>query len=139
MKLNKTSCKTLMRHIQGLLYIHRRRVAHRDLSGPNIMVDSIALYPDGVHPDPFWNYLLPDKFVLAKSRKRSEVGGVRYYFVDFGISSYFEDPLQPRLVTGIDGIDEDVLERDLTRPYDPFAVDIFSLGNTYKGLFRVSW
>ncbi|KAL5513661.1 hypothetical protein ACEPAH_4060 [Sanghuangporus vaninii] len=122
--------------LEGLLYMHRRRVAHRDLTGANIMMDARDLFPDGVHPDPLWSALLHDRYVVARSLRRSDVKTVKYYFIDFGISSYFDDPLEPRLVTGIDGRDQEVPELDLERPYDPFAVDVYTLGNTYNELFR---
>ncbi|KAL5492866.1 hypothetical protein ACEPAI_4314 [Sanghuangporus weigelae] len=125
--------------LEGLLYMHRRRVAHRscrDLTGANIMMDARDLFPDGVHPDPLWSALLHDRFDVARSLRRIDVKTVKYYFIDFGISSYFDDPLEPRQVTGIDGRDQEVPELDLKKPYDPFAVDVYTLGNTYRELFR---
>ena len=71
----------------------------------------------------------------AKPLRRSDVKGVRYYIIDFGISSYFKDPVAPRLVTGPDGLDNEVPELHREAPYDPFPVDIFILGNMYKKLF----
>lgn len=52
------------------------------------MYDAEKLYPEGYHP---W---LPD-FTMDVSRlapfiSRTAAGGVKYYIVDFGISSYFE-------------------------------------------------
>ncbi|KAL5536407.1 hypothetical protein ACEPAF_229 [Sanghuangporus sanghuang] len=122
--------------LEGLIYLHRRHVAHRDLSSSNIMIDASEMFPDGVHPDPLWCDLHPDHLVPARFLRRTQLKKVTYYFIDFGISSHFEDPREPRLVTGIDGRDREVPERHLTEPYDPFPVDVFSLGNTYKRLFR---
>lgn len=110
----------------------------KDLTDSNILMDGREMYPDGAHPDPLWNDLLPDRYLKARSLRRSDVKHLKYYFIDFGISSYFDGACEPRLVTGIDGRDQGVPELDLEKLYDPFLVDIFTLGNTYERLFRVS-
>ena len=100
-------------------------------------MDAMELYPDGHHPDPLWDDLLPDQYVNARSLRRRDVQNIKYYFIDFGISSQFNDVSGPRLVKGIDGRDQEVPELDLKIPYNPFPVDIFTLGNTYGRLVRV--
>ena len=57
---------------------------------------------------------------------------IRYYFVDFGISVKFPADLEPKRTVGIIGLDRDAPELSNTRPYDPFRVDIFILGNVFK-------
>lgn len=71
----------------------------------------------------------------AKPKKRSDVGTVAYYITDFGESSHFEDMTTPHLVTGDFAQDKDVPELSEEIPYDPFPVDVFTLGMVYKRNF----
>ena len=95
-------------------------------------MDAEPLYPKGFHP------IKPvadaSGIRLAHTRRRRDVGGVRYYFIDFGISSKFS-PEEPRQVVGIFGQDNEVPELSKTEPYDPFKVDVFILGNLFKRAF----
>jgi len=62
--------------------------------------------------------------------------GVKYYFIDYGISSYFPPGSQERLVLGTEGREQDVPELSDEVPYDPFKVDIFTIGNVFQQSFR---
>ncbi|KAI0088667.1 hypothetical protein BDY19DRAFT_891112 [Irpex rosettiformis] len=116
--------------LEGLVYMHARGVAHRDCSVRNIMMDATALYPKGFHP--VRTSLLPDASGKAPRRSRSSAY-IRYYYIDYGISSYFDPSVeQDRNVLGIDGIDREVPELSSTVPYDPFKVDVFLIGNLFK-------
>lgn len=95
----------------------------------NLMFDSSAIYPQGHHP--IFESFLPDFITAAPQLSRTAAGGVKYYFVDFGMSSYFP-PDVPRLVIGDKGRDQEVPELSQTRPYDPFMVDIFVVGNVFR-------
>jgi len=105
----------------------------RDCSDANIMMDATHMYPLGFHPvrDRFLN----DVSTRAPVIPRSELG-VKYYFVDFGISSYFPLGSQGGLVYGTAGRDQDVPELSDEIPYDPFKVDIFTIGNVFRKLFH---
>ncbi|KAH8115230.1 kinase-like domain-containing protein [Phellopilus nigrolimitatus] len=117
--------------LEGLVYMHSQNVAHRDLSDANIMMDGRSLFdPDGFHP--CQQHLTARDLSKAKPRSRNDVGRVKYYFTDFGISTYFGDENEPRLVIGNVAQDEDVPELSLFIPYDPFRVDAFTLGMTFK-------
>ncbi|PSR84479.1 hypothetical protein PHLCEN_2v5437, partial [Hermanssonia centrifuga] len=114
--------------IQGLVFMHEQRVAHRDCSEKNIMMDADSLFPKGYHP--VRSHHLPDASALAPQRWRAK-GHIKYYYVDFGISVHLPtDP--PKLVVGGYGRDQDVPELSFDVPYDPFKVDIFILGNMFK-------
>ncbi|KZV68701.1 hypothetical protein PENSPDRAFT_609719 [Peniophora sp. CONT] len=118
--------------LEGLVFMHDQGVAHRDCCMGNIMMDASEMYPDGFHPVHMDD--LPDGFTPARSRPRSQVA-IRYYFIDYSISTVFA-PGQPRgLVTGTDGRDQDVPELSDIKPYDPFAVDIFLIGNLLRMSF----
>lgn len=91
------------------------------------MMDGRPLFPRGHHPVRI-DYT-PDAIFDAPFLTRQD-HPVRYYFIDFGISSYFKTGEAP-LVTGTKGRDKEPPELSDTLPYDPFPLDIFILGNVY--------
>lgn len=97
------------------------------------MLDGTPLYPDGFHP--VAKYLLPSGQEEASYIHRADVPSVRYYITDFGISTRFQDSSVPCLVAGMNAQDKDVPELSDFIPYDPFAVDIWTLGSVYKRHF----
>ncbi|KAL5513751.1 hypothetical protein ACEPAH_4151 [Sanghuangporus vaninii] len=115
--------------LEGLVFMHEHGVAHRDCSSINIMMDGDPIYPKGFHPS---LPMLDASGKIARPRRRRNAQGVKYYFVDFGISSRFDGTEETRLVTGRDGLDKDVPELHQSVPYDPFLVDIFILGNLFR-------
>ncbi|KAI5118852.1 hypothetical protein M0805_008128 [Coniferiporia weirii] len=125
--------------LEGLVYMHRRRVAHCDLSYLNIMMDGSSLYPSGFHPDPSWQLMLPDFSDLAEHRLRIDTGGIKYFIIDYDISAYYENPDEPPLAYGDDGLDRELPELKWGRPYDPFPGDVFTLGNVYKKFFTTQY
>ena len=97
------------------------------------MMDAPAMYPKGFHP--VATDLKPDMRSSAPHRSRfTNPRPVKYYYVDFGISSQFtpEQDHTSRLVVGTDGLDDQVPELSRDVPYDPFKVDVFILGNYFK-------
>ncbi|EPQ58920.1 hypothetical protein GLOTRDRAFT_35157 [Gloeophyllum trabeum ATCC 11539] len=102
-----------------------------DCSGPNIMMDGHPLYPEGWHP--VRRTLSPDALREVKPLQRIDTP-VRYYFVDFGLSTRFR-PGERHIVVGGKGRDQDVPELSRIIPYDPFKVDIFTLGHLYQTEF----
>lgn len=95
-------------------------------------MDADRMYPRGFHP--VKDTLLYDLRTPAPVIPRRDVG-VKYYFVDYGISSYFPTGSGPRLVLGRDGRDQDVPELSDEVPYDPFKVDIFTIGGVLRREF----
>jgi hypothetical protein len=106
---------------------------YRDCSPKNISFDATHMYPLGFHP--VHDVLLDDVTTFAPVIPRLETG-VKYYFVDYGISSYFPAGSQRELVFGIAGRDQDVPELSNSVPYDPFKVDIFTIGNVLRREFQ---
>ena len=88
------------------------------------------MYPLGFHP--VHTSSLADSTTFAPMITRLEAG-VKYYFVDYGISSYFPPGSRREPVLGIAGRDQDVPELSNNVPYDPFKVDIFTIGNVIRG------
>ncbi|TDL26470.1 hypothetical protein BD410DRAFT_715779 [Rickenella mellea] len=120
----------VLQTLEGLVFMHEQGVAHRDCTGTNVMMDGNLLFPNGFHP--LQQMSDPINLRLLQPLRRSDVSSVKYYFIDFGLSTYFEDNDTPRLVLGDVAQDHDVPELSCTVPYDPFPVDVFTLGNMYK-------
>ncbi|KAF8490400.1 hypothetical protein JB92DRAFT_1306645 [Gautieria morchelliformis] len=120
---------------EGLLFMHRHHVAHRDCSGPNIMMDGTKLYPDGFHPmQPWWT---PNRLRRAKHRTRTE-RPPKYYLTDFGLSRRYDPKAGPGLELPIRGNDKTVPEFQGNGYYqasDPFATDVYYIGNEIKTRF----
>ena len=105
----------------------------RDYSTNNIMLDGSPLYSSGflaIEPTRDRSGLRP-----SNPRYRYESPPVKYYVIDFGLSTLFGDDSGSRLVTGTFAQDQDVPELSKTIPYDPFLVDVFTLGNLFKQTF----
>ncbi|KAJ7933892.1 kinase-like domain-containing protein [Mycena leptocephala] len=125
---------------EGLQFMHQHRVAHRDFNATNVMMDGQHLFPDGFHPQ---NPSYTPAYQKAKHYTRTQ-RPVKYYFIDFGLSSKFE-PGQDTRVYPIEGGDKSVPEfpfrdarRDpMTKIYalDPFPTDIYCLGNLIRTEF----
>lgn len=90
-------------------------------------MDGIPLYPRGHHPVRLW--LAPDgkKDVHPLSRTDHPV---RYYFIDFGISSRFKYGESP-FVLGTQGRDK-APELSKRVSYNAFRVDVWMLGRVYE-------
>ncbi|THH15986.1 hypothetical protein EUX98_g9373 [Antrodiella citrinella] len=114
--------------LEGLAFIHSHGVAHRDCSTMNIMMDARPLYPDDHHPQQ--THLSPDTKRSARHLSRLE-HPVKYYYIDWGMSSYFSDGDSP-YVLGAKGADQDPPELSNVHPYDAFMLDIFILGHLYE-------
>lgn len=93
-------------------------------------MDGTPLYPDGfLNADPFFD---GSGLRFAKPLRRSDVLQVKYYIIDFGLSTLFQDPNSPSLVTGDYAQDPDVPELSDKIPYNAFPVDVFTLGNLFR-------
>ena len=100
----------------------------RDCPVLNIMMDADPLYPKGFHPAS--TVLDASGTRVTHPRRRRDAGGVRYYFIDFGVSTHFEGP-GPHRVTGVVCRDPTPPELSRTIPYDPFKLDVYLLGNHF--------
>ncbi|KIO26729.1 hypothetical protein M407DRAFT_243622 [Tulasnella calospora MUT 4182] len=109
--------------LKGLVFLHEHEVAHRDCAMDNIMLDARALLPNGWHPQSF--YVSRDSQKLLRIPPIREAGGVRYYFIDFGIST-----LGQNMTTGTLG-QEPAPELSADVPYDPYKLDVYILGMAY--------
>ncbi|KAG8998060.1 hypothetical protein FRB90_012389 [Tulasnella sp. 427] len=111
--------------LEGLVFMHENKVAHRDCAWGNIMMDGRRLFPLGWHPQR-WEFYPDGKAMRGSDPSRTSVGGVRYYFIDFGISTKDQDEVQ-----GVFG-QEASPELSETVPYDPYKLDVYILGKAYE-------
>ncbi|OCB90757.1 hypothetical protein A7U60_g2001 [Sanghuangporus baumii] len=118
--------------LEGISFMHYKNVAHRDCSDLNIMLDGTAMFPEGFHP--IRQIMNRSSTTLARYKSRSNSSGVKYYFIDFGLSTRFDDTDGVRSVTGR-RCQVQVPELSDKVPYDPFAVDIYLLGDAYMKHF----
>ncbi|VDB85840.1 unnamed protein product [Peniophora sp. CBMAI 1063] len=119
-------------YLEGLVFQHEKGVAHRDCSAKNLLVDASSLYPNGHHPTKL--DFSPDYSKVVRPLPRSK-HKVHYYYVDFGISSHIPPGSASALVTGIFGRNQKVPELSDTVPYDPYKVDVFSMGQVFEQAF----
>lgn len=94
------------------------------------------LYPEGHHPcDP--NYSLTASYVSKGLRRRDVArhNPVKYYFIDFEVTSRFDPSIKNPLIMLCFGQDKDLPELRWDHPYSPYPVDIFTLGNVYQKEF----
>ena len=90
-------------------------------------MDSRFLYPEGHHPVRL-DYA-PDGIMDARPLSRSNCQ-VRYYYIDFGLSTLFAEGESP-LVLGRTGRDKEIPELSNEVPYNAYSADVFALGNLY--------
>ncbi|KAF9073652.1 kinase-like domain-containing protein [Rhodocollybia butyracea] len=112
--------------IEGLQYMHRNNVAHRDCSVNNMVMDARSMYTRQWHPnDPKKRYDWSGR-ALHHSRTRRPP---RYYLIDFGFSRECDPsrPRPPELAIRSGGYFPPEAREDT--PCDPFATDVFLLGN----------
>ena len=96
------------------------------------MYDASEVFPNGFHPAA--DVCSEDARTLATFVTRTAAGGVKYFITDFGLSTRLEDG-NYRRVLGLHCQDRTVPELSDTKSYDPFLVDIYTLGNVFKENF----
>jgi len=80
--------------LQGLRFMHKHRVAHRDCSGGNIMMDASELYPQSYHP---WKQSYNRDYTSKAKHYTRTQRPPKYYLMDFGFSRRYQpDQVRPR-------------------------------------------
>lgn len=107
----------------------------RDCTSENIMMDASPIFPNGHHP--VRRSATPNGVHVAHPLSRID-HPVKYYFIDFGISTRFGLG-EPTLVVGAIGRDKELPELSEVVQYNAMQADVFILGNMYrKDLLQVS-
>ncbi|KAG9309316.1 hypothetical protein JVU11DRAFT_10804 [Chiua virens] len=115
---------------EGLQFMHKNHVAHRDCMGKNIMLDPTHLYPESFHPVEI--DLSKNGIGRAKHFTRTQRPS-KYYFIDFGISRQYDPSIREPREIPIWGGDKEVPEfQNSNEPRDPFATDVFYIGNAIR-------
>ncbi|KAF6746149.1 kinase-like domain-containing protein [Ephemerocybe angulata] len=117
--------------IEGVQFLHANRIAHRDLSWGNFMMDS-SLYTTPFHP--FDESKRLDYKGSARAKYTRTQRRPRYYIIDYGLSvRYEENEMPPSEVMGAYGSDRSVPEHaSPDEPHNPFPIDIYCLGNLIR-------
>ncbi|KAG1726947.1 uncharacterized protein EDB91DRAFT_1165051 [Suillus paluster] len=97
---------------EGLQFMHKYHVAHRDCMDLNIMMDASEMYPEPFHPcEPDMRFDMKDSVKHFSRTERPP----RYLFIDFGISRRYEmldhAPLEPPILGGF------ALQKELINVY----------------------
>ncbi|KAA1476395.1 kinase-like protein [Dentipellis sp. KUC8613] len=121
----------LYQTLEGLAYLHELRIAHRDLSAANILMDADRMFPHGFHLDNAQFDMRGRR--MSKVRTRTQIGGVRYYLIDFGEAMKF-GPSDSVLidVRSKASIHAPETLGENRPPYDPFKADAYTMGETYR-------
>ncbi|KAJ7268130.1 kinase-like domain-containing protein [Mycena haematopus] len=116
----------------GVQFMHKHNIAHRDCGFPNIMIDGASLYHVPFHP-------------MRQNRKRDYTKKghpfltrtqhpVKYYLTGFGLSRRYKPQERPPLEPPVRGGDQTAPEMVLST-CDPFPTDVYYLGNAIQREF----
>ncbi|EGN92979.1 hypothetical protein SERLA73DRAFT_190357 [Serpula lacrymans var. lacrymans S7.3] len=115
---------------EGLQFMHKHHVAHRDCMNLNIMMDPTSFYIDAYHP--FDPCMRRDFKGEARHRTRTQ-RPPKYFFIDFGISRRYDPTDEQPLEDPIWGGDKTVPEfQRSNEPQNPFYTDVYYLGNVIR-------
>lgn len=122
--------EALRQFLEGLAFMHREKYAHRDAAMINMTMDVSDLIPGGFSlASQHFPFLL--NLYSTDPRNRCEVGSLRYYFIDFETTTHCPEGIEKARVTGTYGSDHSMPEISEVVPYNPFKLDIYTLGNAF--------
>ncbi|KAJ7162161.1 hypothetical protein C8R46DRAFT_1222303 [Mycena filopes] len=117
----------------GLQFMHKHRVAHRDCTLQNIVMDGRPLFSEPWHP--VWTYKSWDYSRRLGFHTRTQ-RPVKYYFIDFGIAKRYTPEQCPPLEPIHLGIDRTVPEfQGSSLEANPFPTDVYYIGNMIRKWF----
>jgi hypothetical protein len=96
------------------------------------MMDGEQIFPDGHHPMATYRNIAANAY--AKILLRRDVASsnpVTYYFIDFEGTLQYRPEEKP-LAGGRRALESDVPEYAFWRLFDPFPVDVYTLGMVYR-------
>ncbi|KAL0570540.1 hypothetical protein V5O48_011423 [Marasmius crinis-equi] len=116
---------------EGLQFMHQHHIAHNDIKNNNIMADTRPLYDVDLHPcSPVRSYDWK-RNISAKSRTRRPIN---YFYIDYDLCEQYDPAAGPAQKMPPYGGDQSIPEftRNPHQPCDPFAVDVYCLGNVIR-------
>ncbi|KAI0037932.1 hypothetical protein FA95DRAFT_1506309 [Auriscalpium vulgare] len=124
---------------EGIQFMHEHHIAHRDCTHHNIMLDPTGMYSTPFHP--IEQHMRRDWKGKAKPRRTRTQLRPRYLFIDFGLSrAYSPTDGDPPMDLPVRGGDKTVPEHvNYDDPCDPFAVDVYYLGNLIRTHFMMKY
>lgn len=114
---------------EGVQYLHSHHIAHNDIKPDNVMMDSRGLFDLPVHPAENTMALDWSRKIVASTRTEHPV---KYYFIDFDLAKVYPPETGPHTREPFYGGDKSVPEFQREEQCDPFAVDVYRLGNLIK-------
>ncbi|KAJ7153518.1 hypothetical protein C8R43DRAFT_1002318 [Mycena crocata] len=121
---------------EGVRFIHEHNIAHRDCKYDSFMVESTPLFrylPHPLEPEQRRDFSGPPR--ITKTRTQISV---KYFIIDFNLSVRYTDA-GPHLELSGWGGDKTVPEFQTQERSDPFAVDVYCLGNAIRQYFTEGW
>ncbi|KAF7291039.1 Protein kinase domain-containing protein [Mycena chlorophos] len=121
---------------EGLQLMHRHHIAHRDIHSLNILMDGAHLYPHGFQPDIRHQHIkLGSNYLASANHTTRTWKPVKYFLADFGISCQYsaserEGGVLDRFIMGGDKSPPE--HQGQYSMVDPFATDVYFLGNFIK-------
>ncbi|KAJ3856534.1 hypothetical protein EV368DRAFT_32205 [Lentinula lateritia] len=116
---------------EGLQFMHKMNVAHNDAKANNIMMDWSPLYPTPPHA--LKTSMRMDWKGPSKPRNRT-LCPIKYHFIDWDLSKQYDIRGVTLRMPGYGG-DQSVPEFRRKEPCNPFAVDVYCLGNVIRQKF----
>ncbi|KAJ7504969.1 hypothetical protein B0H11DRAFT_1980043 [Mycena galericulata] len=138
----------VQRVLEGLVFLHSKNIAHRDICTGNFVMDASTMIPGGFHfirPQTYdgrrrFEPYTGDDSVLNTIKSRTQARPMKYYYIDFGLSVRFASYDTRELVTGVCGrLRKHIPEISETEPYDPFKVDIRLVGEMLRTEFLMEY
>ncbi|KAI0774936.1 hypothetical protein BD413DRAFT_670235 [Trametes elegans] len=118
--------------LEGLVFMHKHHVAHRDTAVENIMVNAASPYPEGHHPVRY-DYT-PDGLYEVAPLPRA-VRAMTYHDIAVVLSLRFPPGATPSVIGRV-GRDKEAPELSSTVTYNPCKVHVFALGNLFYQEFE---
>ncbi|CAK5263693.1 unnamed protein product [Mycena citricolor] len=119
--------EAMRQYFEGLEFMHEHNVVHFDIAIQNMTMEESLIVPRGSH---FWDQRThTGNYGWFRWRDRCSVTEpINYYYIDFGLSLYFPDGTATAQHTALLRTFPDCPELSLTKPYNPFRVDVYQLG-----------
>ncbi|PPQ89423.1 hypothetical protein CVT25_002189 [Psilocybe cyanescens] len=120
--------------LPGLQFMHQHRVAHRDICVQNLMIDAHDLYPKGYH------FVRKNKSLNFKGRAQYHTRTqkpAKYYIIGYELARSYKADNKENLEPPVYNLTSPAscFRLDSEDSPDPFATDVFYIGNMIRYYF----